>query len=203
MAYRHCRNCGWGYRNREEWEAGRFCPNCGSRLEPRSSAQPKRRMVEHIEPYADVDPAPKPRLPVEQICGELKNAARSHPFLFGIGAIAVGAGAVMAAPTLVTIGTAVLWIGAIITGSGFLAVAYVDQEESEPWLEAGVLILLGGAAILLAGYTLAILGLCSAAGGVGVAGTATAKELIKWNLKRRLDKMPLAELLQIAQRMDT
>jgi hypothetical protein len=159
-------------------------------------------MVEHIEPYADVDPAPKPRLPVEQICGELKNAARSHPFLFGIGAIAVGAGAVMAAPTLVTVGTAIIWIGAIITGCGFMSVAYVDREEAEPWLEMGVLILLGGATILLLGYALAILGLCSAAGGAGVALKAGAEEALRWRIKRQMQEKSFTELLALSRQME-
>ena len=31
---------------------------------------------------------------------------------------------------MITIGTAICWIGAIITGCGFLSVAHADQEES-------------------------------------------------------------------------
>jgi hypothetical protein len=201
MAFKHCKHCAWGFEH-DEWVDSAFCPNCGSRLKPRPSAEPRREEVEHIEPYADVDPVPtKTLIPVKDICGELKRVAHSHPYLAGIGAVAVGLAAVWAAPTLVAVGTAIVWIGAIITGCGFLSVAY-DRDQAIRWLEVGLLTLFGGAFIILAGYTLAVLGICSAAGGVGIAGKTATEDLLKWNLKRKLDKMPIKELIALSRQMD-
>jgi hypothetical protein len=201
MSYRHCKHCAWGFEH-DEWVDSTFCPNCGARLKPGSSTRPRGGEVEHIEPYADVDPARQTKIPVKDIYGELKRVAHTHPYLAGIGAVAVGLAAVWAAPTLITVGNAIVWIGAIITGCGFLSVAFVDREEAERWLKVGVLTLLGGVVIMVGGYTLAVMGICSAAGGVGVAGKATTEDLLKWNLRRKLDKMPIKELMALSRQMD-
>ncbi|VGO18804.1 hypothetical protein [Pontiella sulfatireligans] len=201
MAFKHCKHCAWGFEH-DEWVDSTFCPNCGTRLGPRPTGGPDRGNVEHIEPYADVDPAPESRVPVMDVWGKLKGAAGSHPYLAGIGAVAIGLAAVWAAPILVTIGTAIVWIGAIITGCGFLSVAYVDRDEAMRWLEVGVLTIGGGLVIILSGYTLAVLGICSAAGGVGISGKAATEDLLKWNLRRKLDKMPIKELLALSRQMD-
>jgi hypothetical protein len=193
--HQNCPRCG----QRHGREAN-YCSRCAHAL--RSKAKFSRPRVEHLEPYPDLDAARKPKIPVMEVCGTLKGAARSHPYLTSIGAVAVGLAAVWAAPTLITIGTAICWIGAIITGCGFLTIAYGDREESMRWLEIGLLTLLGGAAIMMVGYAMALLGICSVAGGTGVALKAGGEEALRWRLRKKMESKSFAELLEIARRME-
>ena len=193
--HQHCPRCG----QRHDREAN-YCSRCAHAL--RSKSKCSRPKVEHLDPYPDVGPALKPKIPVREVCGTLQRAARTHPYLTGIGAVAVGLAAVWAAPTLITVGTAICWIGAIITSCGFLSIACMDREESMRWLEVGVLTLFGGAAILLIGYALALLGICSVAGGTGVALKAGSEEALRWRLRKKMESKSFAELLEIARRME-
>jgi len=126
-----------------------------------------KKYFENINPYPCGDAPPKLRLPVGEIIRELKQVAREHPFVFSAGAIAAGIGAILAAPALVTIGTGIMWIGGIITATGFLSAAFVEKREAERWIAVGLLALLGGAGIALTGYLLAVAGFCATAGGAG------------------------------------
>jgi hypothetical protein len=63
-------------------------------------------------------------------------------------------------------------IGAILVSTGMLSVLYVEKAEAERWVAAGLLTLIGGAAIGLVGYALTVTGVVAVVGG---AGTATEK----------------------------
>ena len=192
--HQHCPRCG-----QRQGRDANYCSRCAHAL--RSKARGSRPKVEHLDPYPDAGPVLQPKIPVREVCGTLQHAARTHPYLTGIGAVAVGLAAVWAAPTLITIGTAICWIGGIITGCGFLSVAHADREESMRWLEVGLLTLLGGVALMLAGYTLALLGICSVAGGTGVAVKAGGEEALRWRLRKKMESKSFAELLELNRQM--
>ncbi len=201
MAYRHCKKCGWGY-DREEWTEAAFCANCGAALRPKPKAKARPPRVEHIEPYPDRVPGPRPGSKLLEYATALRGFAVEHPYLFSVGAIGAGVGAIMLAPYLVTIGQAGVAIGAVLIAAGMLGSVYAGKEDGTRLISAGFLVLLAGIGVVLVGYVLTTAGVVAVVTG-GVGSTALAKEVLRRRLLKKVEETlkekSIPELLEMSK----
>ena len=75
----------------------------------------------------------------------------------------------MLGPGLVTLRQGMMLIGGILVATEMLSVLYVDKEQAEKWIAAGLLTLVAGTGIALIGYALTVAGIVAIVGGTGVA----------------------------------
>jgi hypothetical protein len=195
--YKHCAGCGRDY-DQKSWQRESFCGSCGEPL--KTGLQ--RDEPQAIHPYPDRDPPPKLRFVINDLLDELGECARKHPFWFSAGALAAGVGGILLGPGLVTLGQGVMVIGAILASTGFLSVVYVEKEQAEKWIAAGLLTLVAGAGIALVGFALTAAGVVAVVGGTGVATKATVEEILRKRIEKQIREKNFSELLDISRRLN-
>jgi hypothetical protein len=195
--YRHCPGCGRGY-EQKKWQKESFCGSCGESLK---TGMQRRDEPQEIHPYPDRNPPPKPGLVINKLLNELGECAKKHPFLFSAGAVAFGVGGILLGPGLVTIGQGVMLIGGILASTGFLSVLYVDKKQAEKWIAAGMLTLVAGAGIALAGFALTAAGVVAVVGGTGIATKATVVEILRRRIEKQIREKSITELMSISKQM--
>ena len=200
MAYRYCRKCGWGY-SPEEWSESDFCINCGSPLWKPQSYPCQRERVEHINPYPDIKPAPKPIGRVYRYVDGSLLLSIAHPYLFGGGLAGVGVVAMLLAPSLLVIAQAVIGFGFFLACAGMLELFRADGEEGSKIMSEGTLIFLAGLALSLVAQMLIVAGIIAIATGGGVVIKATVEDAIRWRLQRQMRDKDTVELLRISMQM--
>jgi hypothetical protein len=195
--YKHCTGCGRSY-NQQAWQKESFCSSCGESLKMGM----QRDEPQTIHPYPDRNPPPKPSFAIKKMIDELGECAKKHPFWFSAGALAFGIGGVLLGPGLVTIGQGVMVIGAILASTGFLSVVYVEKEQAEKWIAAGLLTLVAGAGIALVGFALTAAGVVAVVGGTGVATKATVEEILRKRIEKKIREKSISELLSISKQLN-
>jgi NhaP-type Na+/H+ or K+/H+ antiporter len=141
-------------------------------------------------------------LVINKLLDELGECAKKHPFWFSAGALAAGVGGIMLGPGLVTIGQGVMVVGAILASTGFLSVLYVDKEQAEKWISAGMLTLVAGAGIALAGFALTAAGIVAVVGGAGGATKTTVEEILRKRIEKKIREKNFSELIDISRQLN-
>jgi hypothetical protein len=197
MAYRHCSGCGRAF-DQKTWQRESFCSSCG---EPLKTAL-RRDEPLNIKPYPD-NPrkSGEVRLAVGEILEQLSGFAKRHPYLFSASAVAAGIGGIILGPGLVTIGQGVMLIGGILLATGMLSVVYVEKEQAEKWIAAGLLSLVAGSGIVLVGYALTVAGIVAVVGGSGVAVKTTAEEMLRRRIEKKIRDKSISQLIDISRRL--
>jgi hypothetical protein len=196
QAYRHCTGCGRDY-DQKSWQRESFCASCGEPLKTNL----RRDEPQEIHPYPD-KPAPNLKNGINDLLDQLGECARKHPFWFSAGALAFGVGGILLGPGLVTLGQGVMVIGAILASTGFLSVLYVEKEQAEKWISAGLLTLVAGGGIALVGFALTTAGVVAVVGGTGVATKATVEEILRKRIEKKIREKNFSELLDISRRLN-
>jgi hypothetical protein len=196
-AYRHCAGCGRDY-DQKSWQRESFCGSCGEPL--KTGLQ--RDEPQQIHPYPDRNPPPKLRFAINDLLDELGECARKHPFWFSAGALAAGVGGILLGPGLVTLGQGVMVIGSILVATGMLSVLYVDKEQAEKLIAAGLMTLVTGAGIALAGFILTAAGIVAVVGGTGVATKATVEIVLRKRIEQQLKDKSITELINLSRQLN-
>jgi hypothetical protein len=196
--YRHCTGCGRGY-DQKIWQKESFCGSCGEPLK----TSLRRDQPLHADPYPDAPPkSVNVSLAVGGMVDQLCQFAKEHPFLFSAGALVAGAGAIMLGPSLITLGKGVMVIGGILVATGMLSVLYVEKEQAEKWISAGLLTLIAGFGIALIGLALTAAGIVAIVGGTGVATKATVEEILKRRITKQMEGKSIVELIELSKQLN-
>jgi uncharacterized membrane protein HdeD (DUF308 family) len=155
----------------------------------------------NINPYPD-NPPPKLKIEINTLLGELGECAKHHPFWFSAGMVAAGIGGIMLGPGLVTLGQGVMVIGGILIATGMLSVVYVEKAEAEKWISAGLLTLVAGAGIALAGFALTTAGVVAVVAGSGVATKATVEEVLRRRIAKQMREKSISELIDLSRQLN-
>ncbi|WP_168433124.1 hypothetical protein [Pontiella sulfatireligans] len=154
-----------------------------------------------IHPYPD-NPPPKLNVEINGLLDELGECAKKHPFWFSAGAVAAGVGGIMLGPGLVTLGQGVMAIGGILIATGMLSVVYTEKEQAEKWISTGLLTLVAGAGIALAGFALTTAGVVAVVAGSGVATKATVEEVLRRKIEKQMREKSISELIGISRQLN-
>jgi hypothetical protein len=195
-AYRHCSGCGRAF-DQKSWQRESFCGSCGEPLKRGL----QRDEPQEIHPYPEREPPPNLGDGLNGLVDELALCARQHPFWFSAGALAAGVGGIMLGPGLVTLGQGVMAIGAILVSTGMLSVLYVEKEQAEKWIAAGVLTLIAGAGIALAGFALTTAGVVAVVGGAGTATKASVELILRRRIESQLKEKSISELVDLTRQL--
>ncbi|WP_136065290.1 hypothetical protein [Pontiella sulfatireligans] len=92
-------------------------------------------------------------------------------------------------------------IGGILIATGMLSVVYVEKSEAEKWISAGLLTLVAGAGIALAGFALTTAGVVAVVAGSGVATKATVEEILRRKIEKQMREKSISELIGISRQL--
>ncbi len=198
MAYRHCSGCGRAF-EQKNWQQESFCGSCG---EPLKKGLQREEPLD-IHPYPERNAPQGLRLELSSLIDQLGRCAKTHPFLFSTGAVAAGIGGIMLGlEVLVTLGQGVMVIGGILLATGMLSVVYVEKEQAEKWIAAGLLILVAGTGIALVGYALTAAGIVAVVGGSGMAVKETAEQILRRRIEKKIQDKSISQLIDLSRQLD-
>lgn len=78
---------------------------------------------------------------------------------------------------------------------------YVEKEQAEKWVSAGLLALVAGAGVALAGFALTIAGVVAVVGGAGTATKATVQAILRKRIESQLKEKSVSELIDLSRQL--
>lgn len=79
---------------------------------------------------------------------------------------------------------------------------YVEKEQAEKWITAGLLTLVAGAGIALVGFALTTVGVIAVVGGSGVATKATVEIVLRKRIEQQLKEKSITELIDLSRQLN-
>ena len=124
---------------------------------------------------------------VRRVLVQVRGTASRHPWMSSLGAVGIGSGCMLTAPSLISAGQALIWTGLVIAGIS----QYCSRKAGEPDLRGGVksglLITAGGAVLFGSGYALLGIGAVSIAAGVGWGAFTGARWAMEYRTMKRCE----------------
>ncbi|VGO23265.1 hypothetical protein SCARR_05372 [Pontiella sulfatireligans] len=93
-------------------------------------------------------------------------------------------------------------IGGILIATGMLSVVYVEKEQAEKMISAGLLTLVAGAGIALAGFAMTTAGVVAVVAGSGEATKATVMEILRRKIEKQMREKSISELIGISRQLN-
>lgn len=95
-----------------------------------------------------------------------------------------------------------MMIGGILIATGMLSVVYVEKEQAEKWISAGLLTLVAGAGIALVGFAMTTAGVVAVVAGSGVATKATVEEVLRRRIAKQMREKSITELIDLSRQLN-
>ena len=92
-------------------------------------------------------------------------------------------------------------IGGILLATGMLSVVYVDKDQAEKWIAAGLLTLVAGTGIALVGFALTLAGIVAVIGGTGVATRASIEVILRKRIEKQTREKSIRQLITISRQL--
>jgi hypothetical protein len=199
MSYRHCTGCGRGF-DQKTWQRESFCGSCGWPLKQLTGREP-------LEVHPGLE---RPRRTSRGVPAGLGAAAGGaaafagqHPYVFGTGTVAAGAGALLLAPSIIGLGGGVMVAGCIVATLGLLSAFTGGEKEAGNMVMGGVLILAAGAGITLVGNIIAVAGILAILAGSGVIAKSVVEEVLRRRIEQQLRQRSISELTVLTRQLES